>query len=264
MLKNGAYSLGHVVAGSGMHRTRLDGDNRRVAVYWALIKISSNRIHRQMHGDCVSGNKYSNTPTSPPYHGGSFMNSRDGLKFYKSGRSTGMTASVYHGLDSVRLDRVESKKGDGYHLVITWVNKIATSDNSFPFADDGDSGSWITRVDGKVFGILTGGDDHQGTTYFCRVNDVFDDIKYITGAAEHFNVSCHVSDQQLKVQSIHPKDSTPVYSKDTVAVLEMADQMKDQEVERWVKRKERGEELYGVALDEGEEGRVALTVKHSD
>lgn len=44
----------------------------------------------------------------------------------------------------------------------------------------------------------------------------------------------------------------------------MADQMKDQEVERWVKRKERGEELYGVALDEGEEGRVALTVKRSD
>ncbi|OQD91218.1 hypothetical protein PENSOL_c057G00710 [Penicillium solitum] len=55
-----------------------------------------------------------------------------------------------------------------------------------------------------------------------------------------------------------------VYSKDTVAVLEMADQMKDQEVERWVKRKERGEELYSVALDEGEGGRVALTVKHSD
>lgn len=45
-----------------------------------------------------------------------------------------------------------------------------------------------------------------------------------------------------------------VYSKDTVAVLEMADQMKDQEVERWVKRKERGEELYSVALDEREDG----------
>ncbi|OQE19300.1 hypothetical protein PENFLA_c019G02441 [Penicillium flavigenum] len=186
MLKNGAYYLGHVVAGSGMHRTRLDGNNRRVAVDWALIKISSNRIHRQMHGDRVSGNKgfqYSNTPTNLPYHG-PFMHARDGLKLYKSGRSTGMTASVYHGLESVRLDRLESKKGPGYRLVITWVNKIATSENSYPFAEGGDSGSWITRVDGKVFGILAGGDERQGTTYFCRINDVFDDIKDITGAAD--------------------------------------------------------------------------------
>ncbi|OQD65557.1 hypothetical protein PENPOL_c006G06315 [Penicillium polonicum] len=61
----------------------------------------------------------------------------------------------------------------------------------------------------------------------------------------------------------HWQAVSQVYSKDTVAVLEMADQMKDQEVERWVKRKERGEELYSVALDEGER-RVALTVKHSD
>ncbi|KAJ5471079.1 hypothetical protein N7530_008436 [Penicillium desertorum] len=187
MLKNGAYYLGHVVAGSGMHRTRLDGDNRRVAIDWALIKISSNRIHRQMHGDRVSGNKgfqYSNTPTNPPYHGGSLMHARDGLKLYKSGRSTGMTASAYNGLESVRLDRLESRKGAGYHLVITWVNQIATSENSYPFAEGGDSGSWITRVDGKVFGMLAGGDERMGTTYFCRINDVFDDIKDITGAAE--------------------------------------------------------------------------------
>ncbi|KAJ5415726.1 hypothetical protein N7465_004421, partial [Penicillium sp. CMV-2018d] len=60
----------------------------------------------------------------------------------------------------------------------------------------------------------------------------------------------------------HWQAVSQVYSKDTVAVLEMADQMKDQEVERWVKRKERGGELYSVAIDEGE-GRVALTVKHS-
>ncbi|KAF7527822.1 hypothetical protein PCG10_002294 [Penicillium crustosum] len=62
----------------------------------------------------------------------------------------------------------------------------------------------------------------------------------------------------------HWQAVSQVYSKDTVAVLEMADQMKDQGVEGWVKRKERGEELYSVALDEGEGGRVALTVKHSD
>lgn len=123
-------------------------------------------------------------PTNPPYHGGSILDVRDGSKLYKSGRSTSMTASVYHGLESVKLDRLQSKKGLGYHLVITWVYKIATSENSLPFAEHGDSGAWITRVDGKVFGILTGGDERQDTTYFCRINDVFDDIKDITGAVE--------------------------------------------------------------------------------
>lgn len=59
MLNNGAYYLGHVVAGSGLNRTRLDRDKRRVSVDWALIKMSSNRIHRQMHGDRVSGNNVS-------------------------------------------------------------------------------------------------------------------------------------------------------------------------------------------------------------
>ncbi|KAJ9490549.1 hypothetical protein VN97_g2702 [Penicillium thymicola] len=187
VLKNGAYYLGHVVAGSGMNRTRLDKDRRRVAVDWALIKISGNRIHRQMHGDCIFGNKgfqYSNAPTNPPYQGGSFPGVCNGLRLYKSGRSTGMTASVHHGLESIELARLRSKKGAGYHPVITWVNKVATSESSYPFAEEGDSGSWITRADGKVLGILTGGDARQGTTYFCRINDVFDDIKDITGATE--------------------------------------------------------------------------------
>jgi hypothetical protein len=95
-----------------------------------------------------------------------------------------MTASMYADLESVRLDRLEGRKGPGYQLAITWVNKIATSESSIPFAEHGDSGSWITRADGKVFGIVTGGDERQETTYFCRIQDVFDDIKDITGAAE--------------------------------------------------------------------------------
>lgn len=56
MLKNGSYHLGHVVAGSGMNRTRSNQDKIRVSVDWALIKMSKNRIHRQVHGTCISGN----------------------------------------------------------------------------------------------------------------------------------------------------------------------------------------------------------------
>ncbi|KAJ5788383.1 hypothetical protein N7457_003373 [Penicillium paradoxum] len=190
MLDNGAYYLGHVAAGSGMNRTRLDENNDRVAVDWALIKMSRNRIHRQMHRDYVSGkngfecNPLTHTPITFTHYGGSILDVCDGLRLYKSGRSTGMTCSVHHGLESIRLDRLESKKGPGYDLVITWVSKTATPEDSIPFARLGDSGAWITRVDGKVFGIVTGGDERQGTTYFCRMNDVFEDIKDNTGAVE--------------------------------------------------------------------------------
>ncbi|KAJ5165120.1 uncharacterized protein N7500_006950 [Penicillium coprophilum] len=188
MLNNGAYYLGHVVAGSGMHRTRQDGDKRRVTVDWALIKMSSNRIYRQMHGDRVSGNSgfhyYSNPSQNPPYHGGSTLDIRSGTIIYKSGRSTGITASVYHSLESVQLDRLKSDKGPGYTFSIIWTYKTATPESSFPFAEPGDSGAWITRMDGKVLGILTGADERQTTHYFCRISDVLDDIKDITGAVE--------------------------------------------------------------------------------
>jgi hypothetical protein len=59
MLNNEAYYLGHVFAGSGINRTRLNKDQRRVAVDWALIDMSSNRIKPQMHGDSISGNNVS-------------------------------------------------------------------------------------------------------------------------------------------------------------------------------------------------------------
>ncbi|KXG53650.1 uncharacterized protein PGRI_007000 [Penicillium griseofulvum] len=135
-----------------------------------------------MQGDCISGNN-GYTSTERVYHHGS-QDARAGTTLYKSGRSTGETTSVYHGLGSVTLDRIESKDGARYYPVITWVCKTSNAESSFPFAVRGDSGAWITRVDGKVFGILTGGDERQGTTLFCRINDVFDDIKDITGAVD--------------------------------------------------------------------------------
>lgn len=101
---------------------------------------------------------------------------------FKSGRSTGVTEAVFNGLRSVELDRLKSEKGPGYELRIKWTTKISFMDE--PFAEPGDSGSWIYAMDGSVFGLLTGGDERQGTTYVCRMKDVFDDIKDITGAVE--------------------------------------------------------------------------------
>ena len=90
---------------------------------------------------------------------------------------------MLHSLESVELDRLKRKQGHGYHLAINWVRKVPTSEST-TFAEAGDSGAWITRVDGMVLGMLTGGDQRQGTIYFCQMNDVFADIKDITGAVE--------------------------------------------------------------------------------
>lgn len=53
-----------------------------------------------------------------------------------------------------------------------------------------------------------------------------------------------------------------IYSEETSAVLEQADQMDDDEVECWIKRKIPAAGLFGVALDS--DGRVALRVKQLD
>lgn len=67
MLTNGFYYLGHVVAGSGMNRTRVNKDRLRVAVDWALIQINQNRIHRQMQGEDVIGNTVSQTVSTDSF-----------------------------------------------------------------------------------------------------------------------------------------------------------------------------------------------------
>jgi hypothetical protein len=61
MLKNGSYYFGHIVAGSGMNRTRVNKDRLRVAVDWALIQINQNRIYRQTQGEVMIGNTISQT-----------------------------------------------------------------------------------------------------------------------------------------------------------------------------------------------------------
>lgn len=107
---------------------------------------------------------------------------KEGLKLRKSGRSTGSTASVFNELQSVELLRLNSRKGPGYQLTISWVTKIPKMDYSF--AEPGDSGSWIYSAGGAVLGMLTGGDERQETISLCRMQDIFNDIKDLTGAAD--------------------------------------------------------------------------------
>ncbi|CDM29240.1 unnamed protein product [Penicillium roqueforti FM164] len=118
------------------------------------------------------GFRYSNNNSSDmidrPYHSGLILDTHDGLGLSKSGRSTGLTSSVLYSLESVELDRLKSKQGHGYHFVINWLG-MSRVRNPQHFAEAGDYGAWIARVDGMVFGMLTGGNQRQGTTYFCQM-----------------------------------------------------------------------------------------------
>lgn len=82
----------------------------------------------------------------------------------------------------MELDRIKSSKGPGYGLVVSWSTKVPAGANHF--SEPGDSGAWIFSPGGYLFGIVTGGDVGQDSTYVCRTDDIFSDIKDITGAVD--------------------------------------------------------------------------------
>ncbi|KAJ5180240.1 hypothetical protein N7492_003450 [Penicillium capsulatum] len=189
MLRNASYYFGHVVAGSGMNRTRANKNKLRVGLDWALIKVNQNRIHRQMQGDLVVGSKAFHYDTRSFISGFSYDGEigerlfKPGMELSKSGRSTKFTTAVYNGLRSAEITRLASKRGTGSMVEICWSTKVAPKNKEF--AERGDSGSWIFDPDqGSVLGMLTGGNVGQDTTYVCLTEDIFDDIKDITGAID--------------------------------------------------------------------------------
>ena len=89
-----------------------------------------------------------------------------------------MTAHIYHELvDGVDIPRC------------TWAHTITgrpMDGDPFPvpFWVPGESGAMITDPSGSVLGFLTGGNERAPVSYFSHVDDVFGDIKKVTGAAE--------------------------------------------------------------------------------
>lgn len=89
-----------------------------------------------------------------------------------------MTAHINHELvDGVDIPRC------------TWAHTITgrpMDDDPFPvpFWVPGESGAMITDPSGSVLGFLTGGNERAPVSYFSHVDDVFGDIKKVTGAAE--------------------------------------------------------------------------------
>lgn len=59
---------------------------------------------------------------------------------------------------------------------------MSTSDGTF--AEPGDSGAFLFDRLGQVVGILIGGFKRKETVYFTPIENIFDDIKEVTGAID--------------------------------------------------------------------------------
>ncbi|KAJ9488665.1 hypothetical protein VN97_g4625 [Penicillium thymicola] len=185
MHDNRSHFLGYVAAGSGMYRLRTNAAGQTISMDWALVDIAPGRIQAQMHGDEVDGNR--------PFHRGSttFIPPREflfnpqlqvepSMKLYKSGRSTGTTYGYYNGLMAVEIRGRRTANG-GFHKVVTWEHTIARSFDQ-PFAEPGDSGSWVYTYAGDVFGVLNSGNSRKNTMSISCIFDIFKDIKELTHA----------------------------------------------------------------------------------
>lgn len=83
-------------------------------------------------------------------------------------------------IDCVRFTEALDEYGIS-QVIPTWEHKIASGLDG-PFAEKGDSGSWIYTEGGVVVGMLTSGDERKDTGTMTLMSDIFDDIKSITGA----------------------------------------------------------------------------------
>ncbi|KAJ5095992.1 hypothetical protein NUU61_005348 [Penicillium alfredii] len=171
--------LGHVAAASGYKviRSQLVQDQKTVQddpdltnMDWALIRVRDDR----KGSNSVDGLGFLSTPeTRIDLHGrGIFM------KGYRSGKSEG----VFNGLRVARIATVLNDK-DEEVKVPTLEHQIMGIEGK-PFALRGDSGSFVFTRGGGVLGLMFGGLEFDHIAYFTHVEDLFNDIRAVTGATE--------------------------------------------------------------------------------
>ena len=110
------------------------------------------------------------------------FNSRQNL--FKIGRSTKATWGKYNLIQTISLSGWRNGPGEDRkihyedHSVVPWPAFGQA------FAKPGDSGAFVFDEFGGVVGLLLGGDRGTETVRFTALEDVFDDIRHITGATD--------------------------------------------------------------------------------
>lgn len=98
---------------------------------------------------------------------------------YKCGRASGYTKGSYSGLKGVHL---VSEILNGRFVRRETFEHVIVGPRQTPFSLPGDSGSLVITEDGSVLGMAIAGQQMGPLVVMMHVEDLFHDIKTVTGA----------------------------------------------------------------------------------
>ena len=121
------------------------------------------------------------------------------MPLFKVGRRTGFTEGRLNGPKTADVHSwFTDVDGQVQHVKGTVFEVTAVDCPTF--GDFGDSGSFVLDASGQLVGLSVGGGSQLGTGLFVGVEDLFEDIKLITGAKrvslpQTLHLNSHATDQ---------------------------------------------------------------------
>ncbi|KAI9802318.1 MAG: hypothetical protein M1833_001824 [Piccolia ochrophora] len=165
----GKEVLGFFWAGSGLRRSA-----QLCTLDWALIHVKPERISENSLPDLA----HLSPRIADYFNPGENIITRTaapvpGERLFKLGRSTGFTMAPCNEIRACAVDDVSYEDYDiGY--------PVASSRPQFSTL--GDSGAWVVNRNGHLVGMVVGGNTVTKTTRITGVQELFEDIRRITGA----------------------------------------------------------------------------------
>lgn len=104
----------------------------------------------------------------------------EGMPVFKLGNCTGFTAGQVNGTKETSFKHWMKNEDGEWTSILGRCYSVAPRACS-AFGDAGDSGSLVLSDDGKLVGLYFAGDRDLGWGLFIGWNDIFNDIRDITG-----------------------------------------------------------------------------------
>lgn len=101
---------------------------------------------------------------------------------FKVGRSTTYIAGYYSSLKDARISQVSNAAG--VLVMKATLEHSVTGMSGKHFSDLGDSGAMVFQGSGALVGMLCDGCIEHPISYISLAEDLFDDIKRVTGATD--------------------------------------------------------------------------------
>ena len=93
----------------------------------------------------------------------------------------GFTRGDYNCLIQAKITKELNQKGE---IVTKVTHEHMISSSHGVFGEPGDSGAFVFDKYGGVIGMVLGGFERKDTIYFAHIDNIFDDIKRVTGAED--------------------------------------------------------------------------------